>query len=247
MRNSGLKFPNVHVTVNLAPADIKKIGPAYDLPMALGLLMGSEQIPSDSLDDALVVGELALDGSVRHVRGILPMAAFARAKGFRRMFVPAEDAGEAALVRGIEVVAVPSLADVVMALTGASELAITQPAQTAGAAQLALPAGPALVDMQEIKGQEVARRALEVAAAGGHNVLMVGSPGAGKTLLARALPGILPALTVDESLDVTRLYSIADMLPPETPLIQQRPFRAPHHSISHAGMIGGGNFRAQAR
>jgi len=240
LRNSGLKFPNSRVTINLAPADIKKIGPAYDLPIALGLLVGSEQIPSEELEDALVVGELALDGGVRHVRGILPMAAFARSKGFRRMFVPADDAGEAALVRGIEVVAVPSLADVVMALTGVNPIAITQPGSGMEAAQLALPNAPAFVDFAEIKGQEVARRALEVAAAGGHNVLMVGSPGAGKTLLARALPGILPMLTVDESLDVTRIYSIADMLPPETPLIQQRPFRAPHHTISHAGMIGGG-------
>ncbi|MFN3705906.1 MAG: YifB family Mg chelatase-like AAA ATPase [Thermoflexales bacterium] len=241
IRNSGFSFPTNRLTVNLAPADLRKIGPSYDLPIALGVLMASEQLPNHVLDGAMVLGELALDGSVRHVRGVLPITAFAQAQGFRRMIVPQADAGEAALVPGIEVIGVQSLVELVEGLTGRRALHPAQP----------LPLAPPdasdntlfpITDFAEIRGQEVAKRALEVAAAGGHNVLMIGSPGAGKTLLARALPGILPELTWEEALDVTRIYSVADLLPPNTPLIQTRPFRAPHHTISHAGMIGGGKF-----
>ena len=241
IRNSGLIFPTNRVTVNLAPADLKKIGPSYDLPIALGLLMASEQLAPDCLDGALVLGELALDGAVRHVRGVLPAAAFARAQGFRRIFVPAADASEAALVNGIEVIPVETLAQLVAGLQGLLPLKPAEPIALASGTRRHFPVEP-MVDFAEIKGQEVAKRALEIAAAGGHNVLMVGPPGAGKTLLARALPGILPDLTLEEALDVTRIYSVADMLPPDVPLIQQRPFRAPHHTISHAGMIGGGKF-----
>jgi magnesium chelatase family protein len=241
IRNSGLFFPTNRVTVNLAPADLKKIGPSYDLPIALGLLMASEQLDLGCLDGAMVLGELALDGTVRHVRGVLPAAAFAREQGFRRIFVPMADAGEAALVNGIEVIAVESLEQLVAGLKGFASLKVADPIALADLPRSQFVVEP-MVDFAEIKGQEVAKRALEIAAAGGHNVLMVGSPGAGKTLLARALPGILPALTLEEALDITRIYSVADMLPPDTPLIQQRPFRAPHHTISHAGMIGGGKF-----
>jgi magnesium chelatase family protein len=171
------------------------------------------------------------------VRGVLPATTLARTQGFSRIFVPAADAGEAALIPGIEVVAVNSLAELAAALNGLGQLQVAVPHERAPSERTgAMP----LTDFAEVKGQEVAKRALEVAAAGGHNVLMVGSPGAGKTLLARALPGILPALTLDEALDITRIYSVADMLPPDTPLIQARPFRAPHHTISHAGMVGGG-------
>ncbi|MCS6847527.1 MAG: YifB family Mg chelatase-like AAA ATPase [Anaerolineae bacterium] len=239
IRNSGLHFPTNRVTVNLAPADLKKIGPSYDLPIALGLLMASEQLDPNCLDGAMVMGELALDGAVRHVRGVLPATAFAREQGFRRIFVPAADAGEASLIGGIEVIAVESLGQLVGGLSGMLELKVVKPSAPAHVPAASFAPTP-ITDFAEIKGQEVAKRALEVAAAGGHNVLMVGSPGAGKTLLARALPGILPELTLEEALDITRIYSVADMLPPDTPLIQQRPFRAPHHTISHAGMIGGG-------
>ncbi len=239
IKNSGLHYPTNRITVNLAPADLRKVGPSYDLPIALGILAASEQVMGGELEGALVLGELALDGAVRHVRGVLPMSAMARDKGYRRVFVPAADAPEAALVPGVEVVAVNTLADLASALNGLLTLPAVAPDPPDSMA-LDKAAQVSITDFREIKGQEVAKRALEVAAAGGHNVLMAGSPGGGKTLLARALPGILPGLTIEEALEVTRIYSVADMLPPDTPLIRARPFRAPHHTISHAGLVGGG-------
>jgi len=237
IKNSGLFFPRKRITVNLAPAAVRKEGPAYDLPIALGILIATEQLSPHSVDDALVVGELSLDGSVRHVRGVLPMAALARQEGFERIFVPEMDAAEAALIPDVEVIPAPNLAELHAHLEGGVQLS---PALEAPAADSHLDAPP--TDFQEIKGQEQVKRALEVAAAGNHNILMLGPPGAGKTLLARAMPGILPSMNIDEALDVTRIYSILDLLPPDTPLIRQRPFRAPHHTISHAGLVGGGNW-----
>jgi magnesium chelatase family protein len=239
IKHSGLHFPYNRVTVNLAPADIRKAGPSYDLPIALGVLIATEQLPPAALHETLVVGELALDGSVRHVRGILPTTAFARANGFKRIIVPACDAREAALVPGIDVIAAENVGELAANLCdGSSSAYVREPDNAESGAPYYFPG----VDFREIKGQETAKRALEIAAAGGHNVIMVGSPGAGKTLLARALPGILPRLTLEESLDVTRIYSVADALPADAPLVQSRPFRAPHHTVSHAGMIGGGKF-----
>jgi magnesium chelatase family protein len=188
------------------------------------------------VEGALVVGELSLDGSVRHVRGVLLMAALARREKFGRLFVPAEDAAEAALIPGIEVIPVGSLTALVNHLSG------VVPVSAFDRATLPVPVPAVAMDFREVKGQEHVKRALEVAAAGGHNVLMVGPPGAGKTLLARALPSILPTMAVEESLEVTGIYSVADLLPSETPLIQTRPFRSPHHTISHAGLVGGGNW-----
>ncbi len=237
LRNSGFSMPRRRITVNLAPASVRKAGPVYDLPIALGVLMVEGHLPPDALDDALVVGELALDGRVRHVRGALPIAAAARAHGFRRLFVPEEDAAQAALIPDLTVYPVPSLRAIVEHLLGRKPL---QPQPHLALQDL--PPAQVDVDFADIKGQEHAKRALEVAAAGGHNLLMMGPPGSGKTLLARALPGILPRMTIDEALEVTRIYSVADQLPPDTPLITRRPFRAPHHTISHAGLVGGGNW-----
>jgi len=237
IKNSGFMFPRKRVTVNLAPAAVRKEGPAYDLPIAVGTLIASGQIPALSVENSLFVGELSLDGSVRHVRGVLPMAAVAREQGFNRIFVPEMDAPEAALIPDIEVIPVPSLDKLHDHLSGGLQIPAmdyTPPDDHQHS--------PLLTDFADIKGQEHVKRALEVSAAGGHNLLMNVQPGAGKPLIARAMPGILPKMMVEEALDVTRIYSIADQLPGDVPLIQQRPFRAPHHTISHAGLVGGGNW-----
>lgn len=236
IKNAGLMYPRKPLTVNLAPASVRKEGPAYDLPIALGVLIATEQLMQEQLDDSLVIGELSLDGSVRHVRGVLPMAATARQQGYKRVFVPQVDAAEAALIPDLEIIPVESLAALYAHLDGDRTI---PPIEPVFVEENIIP--EVQTDFGEIKGQEHVKRALEVAAAGGHNVMMTGPPGAGKTLLARALPSILPNLTIEEALDVTRIYSICDMLPPDVPLIRTRPFRAPHHTISHAGLVGGGN------
>ena len=238
IKNSGLAFPGKRITINLAPADIRKAGPAYDLPIAVGVLIASEQAWPQAVEGALFVGELSLDGSVRHVDGILPVAATARQFGIPRVFVPTVDAPEAALMDGLQVIPVDTLSQLAAHLQGLCEIAPYTPKEDAAA----LEAPQYAVDFAEVKGQEHVKRALEVAAAGSHNVLMAGPPGAGKTLLARAVPTILPAMTIDESLEVTKIYSVAGMLPPSTPLIRLRPFRAPHHTISHPGLVGGGHW-----
>jgi magnesium chelatase family protein len=237
VKNSGFAYPLKRITVNLAPADLRKEGPAYDLPMAVGLLMASEQLTAD-LSRTLVIGELSLDGIVRHTNGVLPMAALARDRDFKTLFVPASDAPEAALVPELDVYPIETLFALVMHLQGMQPIAPYR-----GTYDFVPETAPAYAtDFSEIRGQEHVKRALEVAAAGQHNLLMMGPPGAGKTLLARSVPSILPYLTLDEALEITRIYSVNDMLPGDSPLIRHRPFRAPHHTISHAGLVGGGRW-----
>ena len=237
IKNSGYHFPQTRITVSLAPADLRKEGPAYDLPIAIGLLVASEQV-RNSVEECLFVGELSLDGSVRHTNGVLPMASLAKQMGFKSVFVPADDAPEAALIPDLDIYPVKSLNQIVSHFVEGPPIEAFRHMQ--------LPSDDNFeyegVDFQEVRGQEHVKRALEIAAAGGHNMIMVGPPGAGKTLMARALPSILPQLTIDEALDVTRVYSVADLLPAGKPLVRQRPFRAPHHTISHAGLVGGGHW-----
>ena len=236
VKNAGFYYPRKKVTVNLAPASVRKEGPAYDLPIAVGVLIATHQLDPETVADALIIGELSLDGGVRHVKGVLPMAALARQEGYRTVIVPAVDAAEAALIPDITVIPAPTLNALYDHLSGMAPLAPAAPPDHHPENVLVE------TDFNEIKGQEHVKRALEVAAAGGHNLLMIGPPGAGKTLMARALPSILPAMTIDEALDVTRIYSVADLLPSDVPLVRARPFRAPHHTISHAGLVGGGNW-----
>jgi magnesium chelatase family protein len=236
IKSSGGSVPFGRIVVNLAPADIRKEGPSYDLPIAVCLMMASGALHAD-LDDAVVIGELSLDGGVRHTTGVLPMVLVAAQHGLRRAFVPFDDADEAALVEGIEIYPIESLNSLLRHLRG--QAPIPPYRGTPGHAGEPEFAG---TDFATIRGQEQVKRGLEVAAAGAHNVLMTGPPGTGKTLLARALPSILPPLSRDDAIEVSMVYSVAGMLPQGQPLIRARPFRAPHHTISYAGLVGGGRF-----
>jgi len=233
LRNAGFRYPMARITINLAPADLRKAGPSYDLPIALGILVASEQLEAD-LSDAIVTGEIALDGALRPTQGILPIAGAARSRGFKRVILPAANAEEAAQVGGLDIVAAGDIVGLVLHLAGVEPLPPVPP-------RTEEPDPPAYeMDLAHVRGQEHARRALEIAAAGGHNLLMTGPPGSGKTMLARCLPSILPPLAPEEALDVTAVYSVAGALPLGTPRIRARPFRSPHHTISNAGLIGGG-------
>ncbi len=235
IRNSGFTFPMKRIIVNLAPADLKKAGPAYDLPIALGVLISSEQVSAD-ITPILFLGELSLDGSLRHTNGVLPLVALAHEQGFSTVIVPAADAQEASLIEGIKITPISSLAQLVSYLRGE----IPAPEYEAKEAEEYIPPAASFTDMAYIKGQEHVKRALEVASAGGHNVIMTGPPGSGKTLLARSLPSILPPMSNEEALEVTKIYSVSGLLPSSAPLMRQRPFRAPHYTISNAGLVGGG-------
>jgi magnesium chelatase family protein len=234
IKNSSASFPLRRITVNLAPADLKKEGPAYDLPIAVGMLLATDQVVAD-VSRSVFLGELSLDGTVRHTDGMLPMVGVAQEHGMATAYVPYDDAAEAALVEGMTIIPVRTLVDVAAHLNGERYIP-----PFVGSAPEIQDDGVYPVDFREIRGQEHVRRALEVAAAGGHNILMTGVPGSGKTLMARALPSILPPLSPDEALEITKIYSVSGKLPRNTPLLQQRPFRSPHHTTSHAGLVGGG-------
>jgi magnesium chelatase family protein len=234
IRNSGFEFPQHRITVNLAPADVRKAGSSFDLPIALGLLATSGPLTRACVEDAVVVGELSLDGGINGIRGVLPIAVAARRLGIKRLLLPPQNAPEACVVDGLEVCVVRSLPDAVQALNHPerAELATMNVAPPAAAR----PDG----DLADVRGQLFARRALEVAAAGGHNLLLSGPPGAGKTMLARRLGTILPPLTFEEALECTAIHSVAGTLPAGTGLLTNRPFRAPHHTISNVALVGGG-------
>jgi magnesium chelatase family protein len=234
IRNSGFEFPPYRITVNLAPADIRKAGSSFDLPIALGVLAAAGCVTRRDVDDVLLIGELSLDGGIQPARGVLPVAAAARRNNFRALLLPRPNHAEAAVVHGLQLYAVASLAEAVLALNQPDRCMDAPPPRVE--LQAAAPDG----DFADVHGQAMARRALEISAAGGHNTLLIGPPGSGKTMMARRLGGIMPPLTFDEALEVTSIHSVAGLVPAGAGLITSRPFRAPHHTISDVALVGGG-------
>ncbi|MBD2295382.1 YifB family Mg chelatase-like AAA ATPase [Anabaena sphaerica FACHB-251] len=239
LKNAGFAFPMRKIVINLTPADLRKEGPAFDLPISVGILAASEQVNPDLLGDFLFLGEVSLDGSLRPVSGVLPIAATAQKMGITGLVVPMENTQEAAVVEGLTVYGCSNITDVVDLLNNPRNYKPVKLNETTETLKLT---SLNLADLQDVKGQSHARRALEIAAAGGHNLIFVGPPGSGKTMLARRLPGILPPLEFSESLEVTRIHSVAGLLKNRGSLVRERPFRSPHHSASGPSLVGGGSF-----
>lgn len=237
LRVNGYRFPSCQIIVNMAPADIRKEGASYDLPLAIGILALTETVKADLLDQYLIIGELSLDGSLQPIRGALPIAITARAQGFKDLILPQQNAREAAVVNNLDVYGAQNITEVIGFFNGETTLT---PTVVNTREEFFSHQEEVLFDFADVKGQESVKRALEVAAAGGHNLIMVGPPGSGKSMMAKRLPGILPPLSLGESLETTKIHSVAGKLTKGSSLIATRPFRSPHHTISQVAMVGGG-------